>query len=197
MRAIEMNVAEVEAGKAAESKAQNAKVKAFAQMMVKDHSEALTKLRAVQSTSKTSDTKPSAAHQQSIDSMSKMSGAEFDRDYINMMVKDHQEALTFLEQQSKTGNSNTGGNANNPGSGPNTTLAKISEEMIPTVRHHLEEAKSIQKELGGSSTSTSGTPSNSNRNSESTNSTNTNRATPNSPSPNGTPNNPNSTPGTR
>jgi len=60
MRAIEMNVAEVQAGKAAESNTQNARVKSFAQMMVKDHNEALTELRAIPGAGNTADVKASA-----------------------------------------------------------------------------------------------------------------------------------------
>src|SRR5262249_48953408 len=95
-KAVEMNAAEVEAGKMASMKAENARVKEFAEMIVKDHTADLTQLRALPGAP--SDMKPNAKHQQTADRLSKLSGAAFDREYMRMMVSDHQEALKFLEQ---------------------------------------------------------------------------------------------------
>jgi putative membrane protein len=136
-KAIEINVAEIEAGKMASGKAENARVKEFAEMMVKDHTDALTKLRAVNGAP--SDVKPNAKHQQTADRLSKLSGAAFDREYIRVMVNGHQEALKFFEQQSNQAQSD---------------LSGIAKELVPAVRHHLSLAQETQRELQGSPTST-------------------------------------------
>src|SRR5262245_21904750 len=75
-KAIQMNVAEVEAGKVAAMKAEDPRVKDFANMMVKDHTDAITKLRAVQGAPL--DVTPSTKHQQTEERLSKLSGADFD-----------------------------------------------------------------------------------------------------------------------
>jgi predicted outer membrane protein len=226
MTAIEMNVAEVETSRIATTKATNPRVKQFAEMMVKDHTGALAKLRggtdatggtgttggkgtpgtsggtATPGTSggtatprgtgtagMTGDMKMNAKHQQEADRLSKLSGAEFDREYMKAMVNDHQEAVRFFEQHAgpggqsgrndastnpsgtsapgsagsdrtkaggsdqKSGGSTSGtpsGTATMSGGG--TDLSKIAQELLPTVRRHLELAQEIQKELQGSGT---------------------------------------------
>jgi len=91
---METNVAEVELGKMAEGKAANARVKEFADLMVKDHTNALMKLKAMPGAP--SDVKPNAKQQQTMDRLSKLSGAQFDTEYMRTMVSDHQEAVKFL-----------------------------------------------------------------------------------------------------
>jgi putative membrane protein len=130
-KAIEMNEAEVELGKIAVQKAENSRVKDFANMMVKDHTDGLMKLRGIQGAP--SDVKPNAKHQQTAERLSKLSGAAFDREYMKTMVAGHQEAVRFFEQQS-TGSSD---------------LAKLAKELLPTVRQHLQLAEQIQKEVQG------------------------------------------------
>jgi len=154
---IEMNNAEIALARIAQGKAQNAKVKSFAEMMVKDHTAALTKLQSVQGVTST-DMKPSAPHQATAERLSKLSGAEFDREYMKTMVSDHQEALKFLEQQSKVTDSVA------PVAGK-TTLARVSQEWISTVREHLQEAQIILKALDTEESIANGASNNSNSNS--------------------------------
>jgi putative membrane protein len=145
IKAIEANVAEVYMGKMAETRAQNAKVKAFAQKMVEDHSAALTKLKALPG-APTSEVKPNDEHQKAADMTAKMTGASFDRDFIDMMVKDHEEAVDFLEQQTLKDT--------DPSSTSNNTLPGVARELLPTVREHLRDAQNLQKEVGNGATTT-------------------------------------------
>jgi len=172
MQLMEMNVAEVEVGKVASTKAQNPHVKDFAAMMVKDHNEALTKIRPHQSGG--SDVKPNTKHQQTADRLSKLSGAEFDREYMKAMVADHQEAMRFLEQHSGKApdSAATSGSAAGSSSGSSSTsaskgaassaqrdtarassdssssdLGNLASELLPTVRQHLQMAQQIDKDL--------------------------------------------------
>jgi putative membrane protein len=137
--AIEMNNAEIALAGIAQRKAQNPKVKSFAEVLMRDHTAALVKLQNVQGVTST-DMKPNAPHQAIAERLSKLSGAEFDREYMKMMVSDHQDALKFFEQQSKA----TDSSAPVPGK---ATLARVSQELIPTVREHLLEAQNILKAL--------------------------------------------------
>jgi len=151
-KAIEINEAEVELGKIALGKAENARVKDFASMMVKEHSDALNKLRAVQGAP--SDVKLNAKDQQAADRLSKLSGAEFDREYMRVMVTDHQEAVKFFHQLSSHGRTTSTypsgrskADQNKGAVGDRAELATVAQEIVPTLQLHLQQAQEIQKEL--------------------------------------------------
>jgi putative membrane protein len=135
MQAIEINEAEVMLGKLAAGKARDERVKSFAEMMVKDHTDALTKLHAIAGAPM--DVKPSAKHQQLADRLGKLSGADFDRQYMLAMISGHEDALNFFEKQSGLAG----------GSASTSPLAKVSQDLIPAVRQHLQQAQQIQKNL--------------------------------------------------
>lgn len=81
---------EVEAGKIAEKKASNPQVRKFAARMVRDHSEAGNKLkRLVSADGGTAPNELDQQHQQELEQMTSQQGPEFGRDYMQMMVKDH------------------------------------------------------------------------------------------------------------
>ena len=85
---------EVQLGKIATERAASADVKAFGQMMVKDHSQAGDELKQVASQLKIQPpTQLDQKHNDLVDKLSKLQGAEFDREYINAMVQGHQEVL--------------------------------------------------------------------------------------------------------
>src|SRR5262249_12122316 len=107
---VEANTAEVEIGKMASDKAENPRVKEFADMMVRDHTDAHMKLSALPG-GNPAGTKLNAKDQQLKDRLSKVSGAQFDREYMRAMVTDHQADVKLLEQMSgrSTGSSTTGG----------------------------------------------------------------------------------------
>lgn len=85
---------EVQLGKIATERAASADVKAFGQMMVKDHSQAGDELKQVASQLKIQPpTQLDQKHKDLVDKLSKLQGAEFDREYINAMVQGHQEVL--------------------------------------------------------------------------------------------------------
>jgi len=152
MKLAEANFAEIELGKLAQGKATNPRVKEFADMMVKDHTAGLDKVRAADSSIPTN-MKMNAKHQMTYDRLSKLSGAEFDREYIKAMTMDHQEDVRYLEQLSGQGKS--GGKTGTSGMhrqkpadmASNTDVANVAQELLPTVKHHLQMAQEIQKEL--------------------------------------------------
>jgi hypothetical protein len=167
-QAIEMNVAEVELGKIATQKAQNSRVKEFAAMMVKDHSASLEKLRPLQGG--ISATSPNSKHQETAERLSKLSGAEFDREYMNVMVKAHQEALSFYEKLAAPVNAGSAPPAPPAATqektgaavpAPDSTgqeLAKLAEGFLPTTRRHSQTAQKINMELQGTSKPTGQNP---------------------------------------
>jgi putative membrane protein len=166
MQAVQINVAEIEAGKMAAKKAQNPRVKEFANMMVKDHTEALAKLRPLPGGA-ASGVKPDGNHQQTAERLAKLSGTEFDREYMDAMVSGHREALMFFERHShgqpapndqtnsKAGNATAGEPSVKPkpdahapsGTEYNPEFSRLAMELVPTVRQHLQMAERVQQEL--------------------------------------------------
>jgi hypothetical protein len=98
------NLAEVQLGKMASEKASNSDVKSFGQMMVKDHTQANNELKQIASQL---NVQPPAQldqkHKDLSDKLSKLNGAEFDREYINAMVMGHEEVLGKLRARADAG----------------------------------------------------------------------------------------------
>jgi putative membrane protein len=92
------NLNEVEGGKAAASKAQNPGVKQFAQKMVDDHTQMLADLKILAPQKGVA--LPESASIKDMAQMKLMersSGAEFDKKYMDEMVKDHQKDLKEVQ----------------------------------------------------------------------------------------------------
>src|SRR6185503_11239870 len=101
MEAAHGGMLEVELGRMAVDKASNADVKQFGQRMVDDHSKAGDELMQLASqkgiTLSSDDHKGMAKGQAVKDKLSKLSGADFDREYMDMMVKDHVKDVKEFE----------------------------------------------------------------------------------------------------
>lgn len=89
----EANIAEVSTAQIALQKAQSAEVKQFAQQMVDDHTQGLQAVQKVaQAKNVTLPSAPNAKHQQAAARLNSLSGAAFDRAYMDSAgVKDHKE----------------------------------------------------------------------------------------------------------
>lgn len=126
--------AEVELGRLAQDKATSAEVRQFAEMMVRDHSKANEELKQI--AEREGVQLPSAMdekHREQHDRVSRLSGAEFDREYMRIMVDNHEASAERFERQA------------NEGSDPE--LKQFAAKTLPTVRQHLERAKQIQQTL--------------------------------------------------
>jgi putative membrane protein len=164
-KAMEGNEAEIELGRLAQTKAQDPRVKEFANMMVTDHTQALNRLHDAMGTSpsstynknKQTDTTGNTGSTGSIhlskqdmqtkNRLSKLSGAEFDRAYMDAMVTDHRKDVREFETEAALA-SPSDTTRLKPGASVNTNNAPaIAQELLPTLKKHLAEAESIQKEL--------------------------------------------------
>ena len=92
------NLAEIDAGKMAAAKAQSPDVKKFAQQMVHDHSKMLEDLKSLAKTKGVAlpDNAPIKDMAQT-KLLERKSGAEFDKDYMEHMVKDHEKDVKETE----------------------------------------------------------------------------------------------------
>jgi putative membrane protein len=129
--AADAGMTEVEAGKAAESKTTDPKVKAFAADMIKDHTAAGNDLKSLAATKNiTLPTAISEEHQKALSDVSAKSGKDFDKAYINQMVDDHQKVVDKFEDASKNAK--------------DAEVKAFAAKTLPTLQAHLEHAKMLK-----------------------------------------------------
>ncbi|KKY90616.1 outer membrane protein [Enterobacter cloacae] len=126
------NINEVAAAKIALDKAQSSEVKAFAQKMVDDHGNALTKVQTVaKQKDVTLPTEPDAQHKAMADKLGKESGDAFDKMYMeNAGTKDHKMVLSKLQSDAK--------NIKDP------DVKALADEHTPVVEMHLKAAEQMK-----------------------------------------------------
>jgi putative membrane protein len=127
-------LAEVKLGQLAIMKASNGDVKSFGQQMLDDHGKANVELKDL--ASKKGITLPTdidAKHQATYDRLSKLSGAEFDREYMKEMVSDHREDVNEFRRESK--------------SGSDSDVKAWAAKTLPTLEHHLQMAESTNAKV--------------------------------------------------
>ena len=127
-------MSEVELGKMAATKAASADVKNFGQMMVTDHSKANDELKAL-ATKKgwTLPTAVDSSHKSTADDLRNRVGADFDKEYVEEMVDDHETDVKAFEDKAK--------NATDP------DLKAFAEKTLPTLTKHLDAIKAIQAKM--------------------------------------------------
>jgi putative membrane protein len=125
------NMAEVDAGKMALEKSQNAEVKKFAQQMVDDHTKALGEVQALATAKNV--TLPDGAGAMAktkATALKALSGNLFDKEYAKRAgVGDHESTVKLLQKMQKDGK--------------DSDLKALAGKMLPTVEHHLEMARSL------------------------------------------------------
>lgn len=123
---------EVELGKIAAEKGGTEGVKQFGQKMVDDHTKANDELKQVAGQeSITLPTSLSRQDQAQLNKLSKLSGAAFDKAYVNDMVKDHEKDVAEFQEEAN--------------SGSNATIKNFAAKTLPTLQDHLRMAKELQK----------------------------------------------------
>lgn len=135
------NMAEVEAGKMAQSKGQSQEVKTFAQQMIDDHGKALQEVQTLaQSKGVTLPTELDAKHKAMAAKLEKLSGDAFDREYMKTGgLKAHKDTLAMLQKHQK--------------SAKDADVKALAGKMVPTVEQHL---KAVQQMPMAKSGTTSG-----------------------------------------
>ncbi len=132
-KALEGGDAEVQLGQLAQQKSQSADVKQFAQKMVSDHSQMADKwFKPVAKQLGVSEPKgPSKKDKKEIEKLQGLSGDAFDRAYIAMMVKDHQQDLKDFKDEAQS--------AQDP------TLKQVAERGSNIIAQHLQLIEQIAK----------------------------------------------------
>ena len=136
MEAAMSGMKEVEAGRIAAQQGTSDQVKQFGQMMVDHHTKANTELMSLASSKGI--TLPTALddkHRSEVTKLSGMSGADFDREFSKMMVKDHDKAVDKFEKQSTRG--------------ADADLKAFAANALPTLREHLQLARALPANQSG------------------------------------------------
>ena len=127
--AIEGNFAEVAMGKLAQQNGQNDNVKRFGQTLIDDHSAANQKaMEAARSMGITPPDGPNAKQKADYNKMSKMSGAQFDRDFATHMVMDHKKDIAEYRKAAKQADA----------------AGEYAKSQVDVLQGHLQTAKSLK-----------------------------------------------------
>jgi putative membrane protein len=128
--AVRGDVAEVKLGELAQQRGQSEGVREFGEMLVDDHSNALKKTAELaKDLNVIPPAQPSQEQMQTHDAMARLSGAEFDQEFVAQMVKGHREEIAKYEKQAASGESK---------------VAKLAEDLLPRLKEHLAMAERLQ-----------------------------------------------------
>ena len=100
--AAQGDVNEIKLSELAATKATHPEVKAFAKKMITEHKQLSASLKPfAESWGLTAPTGPDDDHQKEWDKLNGMSGADFDKEYMDQMVSDHAKALDAFTSEAK------------------------------------------------------------------------------------------------
>jgi putative membrane protein len=133
--AVQGGLAEVELGRLATQRAGDTSVREFGARMVADHSRANTELKSIAGQKGIQlPTEMNSEQKSEVDKLSKMSGAEFDKEYMSAMLKDHETDVKDFDTQSKEGN--------------DPEIKAFAGKTLPTLQQHLKMAQQAAQKVG-------------------------------------------------
>jgi putative membrane protein len=141
---------EVNMGKLGVQKAQSTEVKQFAQRLIDDHTKAGTELKQIAASkgltlpekdhvtstandgdrTRVRDEDADKGHDKELKKLEGLSGAEFDRAFATMAVKDHEKDIKLFEKAAQKAD--------------DSELKAFAAKTLPTLREHLQQAKSLE-----------------------------------------------------
>lgn len=134
VEAADAGLLEVQLGELAQTKATSEQVKQFGEMMVVDHTKANNELKVLaQQKGITVPTSLSNKSQEKYNELAEKSGTEFNKAYIDMMVKDHKKVIDEFKDEAENGN--------------DSNIKTWAAGKVPALQHHLERAQNIQDAL--------------------------------------------------
>jgi putative membrane protein len=136
--AVHGGLAEVKLGQLAQEHASSAAVRKFGERMVEDHTRANKEFMALlkQKAMAPPDKGLSRKDQELYDRLSKMRGDEFDRAYMQHMVKDHEEDVALFQSMAAVGR--------------DADLKAFAVKTLPVLKEHLQMARKVAASTGKS-----------------------------------------------
>lgn len=130
------NEAEIQLGQMAQEKASSPAVKSFGERMIKDHSDADTKLKSIAESQHISlPVTLDPRHKDTAKGLSTLSGPRFDQAYMQLMVQEHTKDVNKFKQEAATAHDDT--------------VKQFAVATLPVLESHLNEAQQIQRQLNG------------------------------------------------
>jgi len=127
-------IAEVELADVAQERARRSDVKQLAEKIKQDHQRANEQVKSLaQQKGAALPQEPDNKHKREKQRLTKLQGEDFDRAYINAMVKDHKHDIQAFEKEAR--------DSKDP------DVKAFAAQTVPVLREHLEQAQQLQKEL--------------------------------------------------
>jgi putative membrane protein len=130
---ITSNSKEIEVSQIAQQKATHPQVKQFAQDLIAEHQEAGQSLRQVATQQNLQITPDMDEVESAREELNELTGEEFDRAYIDMMVDAHEDAVSAVEDKVTDE--------------ANPQVQQWATKTLPTLREHLDKARQLQETL--------------------------------------------------
>ena len=129
---------EIDSSKLAMSKTKSETVKAFANEMVADHGKAATKMKQAVTDAKAKAPADSldAKHQAIYDELKKKDGVAFDKAYVDAQMQGHVDTVALFESYASNGD--------------NPRIKAFANDLLPTLRTHLDHVKKLQAAMARS-----------------------------------------------
>lgn len=125
------NTLEIETSKVAQAKSRNADVKAFAAMIIRDHTAAQAKLKTwATAGAVTLPTALDGPNQMLLDNIANADATGFDDKYLDTVIDAHESAIGKFESYASDG--------------ADPALKQTATELLPTLRAHFDRAKAIR-----------------------------------------------------
>lgn len=134
VKAANGGMLEMEVARLAREKSGRSDVKAFAAMMLSDHQKANDELKAL--AGRKNITLPARLgddEQKHVDELAKLSGTEFDKKYVHLMVDDHEEDVKLFKKAADDAD--------------DAELKAYAAKTLPTLQKHLERITTIDKNM--------------------------------------------------
>jgi putative membrane protein len=126
---------EVELGRVAVQNAGSDQVKQFGQRMVDDHGKGNDELKALaQAEGVMLPTELDSKHAKEVQRMQKLTGADFDREYMKMMLEDHHKDIKAFEHEAQKGD--------------DPEVKAFAAKTLPTLRSHLSMVEKTRSAMG-------------------------------------------------
>ncbi len=127
-------MAEVRLGNLALTRSQNEEIKQFAERMIVDHTKTNIELTQL-ATGKSIQipTELDSKHKSLADRLSRLSGAEFDREYVKAMVEDHEKSVKSFQMQVE--------------GGTDAEIKDFAAKTLPALQMHLETIRGIEGKI--------------------------------------------------
>ena len=131
IQAANSSLAEIQLSTPVAQRAENPEVRSFAQRMVTEHGQSNQELQQLATTHGIGlPTALESEHQETLESMQSLAGAELDRTYMEAMVENHQKAVSLFE--------------NGERSVQQPDLRAWVARTLPALRDHLQHARTLQ-----------------------------------------------------